>query len=117
MTIVRDDERARREFADLPTVIPPVHPGEHLLEDFLVPLGISQSQLASDLGVTPRRINEIIKGKRAITAETALLLAEYFKGVPAQYWMDLQSRYDLALARDAIAGQLLRVRPMPAQVS
>jgi addiction module HigA family antidote len=115
MSIIRDDRRARQEFAALHTVIPPVHPGVHLLEDFLEPLGISQSQLASDLGITPRRVNEIIKGKRAVTAETALLLAEYFQGVGAQYWMDLQSRYDLERTRDAMAPQLQRVRPMPAR--
>jgi addiction module HigA family antidote len=116
MSIERDDERAAIEYADLPK-LPPVHPGEHLLEDFLVPLGITQSRLASDLGVPPRRINEIIRGKRAVTAETALLLARFFSGVSAQYWLNLQARYDLEMARDSMREAVRRVRPMEASAS
>jgi addiction module HigA family antidote len=111
MSIERDDERAAAEYADVPK-LPPVHPGEHLLEDFLEPLGITQSRLATDLGVPPRRVNEIIRGKRSITAETALLLARYFAGVSAQYWLNLQARYDLETARDGMREAIRRVRPL-----
>ena len=72
----------------------PVHPGEVLLEEFLVLMGISQYRLAKDVSVPPRRINEIVKGARAITADTALRLGRYFKMAP-QYWLNLQSHYDL----------------------
>lgn len=116
MSIQRDDERAAIEYADIPK-LPPIHPGEHLLEDFLEPLGITQSRLASDLGVPPRRINEIVRGKRSITAETALLLARYFSGVSAQYWLNLQARYDLERARDSMTEALRRVRPLEASAS
>lgn len=110
MSIMRDDERAMREYADLPS-LPPVHPGEILTEEFLRPLGISQVRLAADLGVLPRRINEICRGKRGITAETALLLGRFF-GMGPEFWLRLQANYDLRLARSAIAGQLDRVRPL-----
>jgi addiction module HigA family antidote len=74
--------------------MPPVHPGEILMEEFLKPLGISQYRLAVDVSVPPRRINEIVHGKRAITADTALRLARYF-GNSEGFWMNLQTRYDL----------------------
>lgn len=74
--------------------LPPVHPGEILLEDFLKPLGISQYRLAKDLGVPPRRINEIVQGKRPMTADMALRLGCYFN-METQFWMNLQVRYDL----------------------
>ena len=83
----------------------PVHPGEVLLEDFLVPLGLSQYRLAQDLSVPPRRINEIVHGKRAITADTALRLARYF-GTSEQFWLNLQSRYDLEVERDRLGTRL-----------
>lgn len=83
----------------------PIHPGEVLMEDFLVPLGLSQYRLAQDLSVPPRRINEIVHGKRAITADTALRLARYF-GTSEQFWVNLQSRYDLEVERDRLGTRL-----------
>jgi len=74
--------------------IPPIHPGEILLEEFLNPLGLSQYRLAKDISVDPRRINEIVHGKRAITADTAFRLGRYF-GTSPQFWLNLQSHYDL----------------------
>ena len=90
-------------------IFPPIHPGEHLEEDFMVPLGISQTRLASDLGVPVRRVHEIVHGKRAITAETALLLARYF-GTSAEFWMRLQADYDLQCEQERIGKRLERVR-------
>ena len=83
------------------TKIPPIHPGEILLHEFLKPLSLTQYRLAKDLRVPPRRINEIVLGKRAITADTALRLSRYFGNSP-QFWMNLQSRYDLEVAKDAL---------------
>lgn len=74
--------------------IPPIHPGEILLEEFLKPMGISQYRLAKDINVDPRRINEVIHGQRSISADTALRLARYF-GTSERFWMNLQARYDL----------------------
>ncbi|MDP1590224.1 MAG: HigA family addiction module antitoxin [Prosthecobacter sp.] len=88
----------------------PVHPGEVLREDFLLPLGLSEYRLAHDIGVPPRRINEIVKGKRAITADTALRLARYFAW-PAEVWMNLQSHYEQQLAEDEIRPVLDRIKP------
>jgi len=85
--------------------IPPVHPGKILQEEFLSPLAISQNQLGKDLGVSPRRINEIIHGKRAITADTALRLSRYF-GNSASFWLGLQMDYDLDMAEDALAERI-----------
>lgn len=91
--------------------IAPVHPGEVLLEDFLKPLGISQYRLAKEMNVYPRKINEIVHGKRAITADTALRLSHYF-GTSAELWMNLQALYDLETTRDAIEDQIRsEVRP------
>jgi len=87
--------------------IKPVHPGEVLFEEFLKPMGISQNQLGRDLGVSPRRINEIIHGKRSVTADTALRLAVYF-GNSASFWMGLQMDYDLEIAEDSIASRIHR---------
>ena len=75
----------------------PIHPGEVLLEEFLIPMGISQYRLAKDISVPQRRISEITQGKRSITADTALRLGRYF-GMEAQFWLNLQSRYDLLRA-------------------
>ena len=86
---------------------PPVHPGEILLEEFLKPFGISQYRLAQDIGVPPRRINEIVHGKRAVSADTALRLSRYF-GLSERYWMNLQARYDLELEKDRLEGRLER---------
>lgn len=81
--------------------IKPIHPGEILLEDFLIPFKISQYRLAKDIGVAPRRINEIIHGSRAITADTALRLGKYFNVSP-QFWLNLQSRFDLEKEAEAL---------------
>lgn len=85
--------------------LPPIHPGEILLEEFLQPLEISQYRLAKDIGVPVRRINEIVLGKRRITADTALRLSRYF-GLSERFWMNLQSRYDLELEKDRLRGRL-----------
>ena len=90
----------------------PIHPGEILSEEFLIPMRISQSQLARDINVPPRRINEICLGKRRITPDTALRMGHYF-GISAEFWMNLQQRYDLERARDELEARLKReVRPM-----
>ena len=83
----------------------PVHPGEILLEEFLKPLKISQNRLGRGLGVSPRRINEIIHGKRSITADTALRLSRYF-GTSAEFWLGLQADYDLDMAKDRLADKI-----------
>ena len=92
--------------------LPPIHPGEILLEEFLGPMGISQYRLAKDINVPPRRINEIVLGKRSITADTALRLARFFGNSP-QFWLGLQSQYDLDVAADVLGKRLEReVRPL-----
>ena len=83
----------------------PVTPGEVLLEEFIKPLGISQYQIAKDVGVPPRRINEIVLGKRAVTADTALRLARYF-GTSERFWLNLQARHDLEIGKDRLGGRL-----------
>ncbi len=85
--------------------IPPIHPGEILLEEFLKPMNISQYKLAKDISVSARRINEIVQGKRSITANTALRLGRYFSISP-QFWTNLQTHYDLEVESDKLAGQL-----------
>lgn len=91
--------------------LPNVHPGEVLLEEFLRPMGISQNRLARDLGVPPRRVNEIVLGKRAVTTETALRLARYF-GTSERFWLGLQTDYDLEETRARFAARVKReVRP------
>lgn len=85
--------------------MPPVHPGEILLEDFLKPMGITQYRLAKSIGVPQRRIGEIVSGKRSITADTALRLARFF-GTDAQSWMNLQTHYDLAIAEERLGNKL-----------
>ena len=84
-----------------------IHPGEVLLEEFLNPMGISQNRLGRDIGVPPRRINEIVHGKRAVTADTALRLARYFDTSEA-FWMGLQADYDLEEARVRLGDRLER---------
>ena len=94
--------------------IPPIHPGEHLLEDFLKPMGISPYELASSITVPPHWIVEILQGKRPITAEMAIRLGRYF-GMEYQFWINLQNRYDLDIAMDALAGRLeVEVLPLAA---
>ena len=83
----------------------PIHPGEILMEEFLEPLGISQYRLAKDISVPPRRINEIVHGKRSITADTALRLARFF-GTTERFWLNLQVRYDLEVEKDRLSGRL-----------
>jgi addiction module HigA family antidote len=85
----------------------PIHPGEVLQEEFLKPLGISQYRLARDINVAPRRINEIIHGKRAISADTALRLARYFR-TSDRFWLNLQARFDLEVERDRLGPRLER---------
>lgn len=85
----------------------PVHPGEILFEDFMKPLGLSQYRLAKAMHVYPRKINEIIQGKRSITADTALRLARFF-GTSAEVWMNLQALYDLEVAKDALEESVVR---------
>lgn len=85
----------------------PIHPGEVLLEEFLRPMGLSQNRLALDIGVHPRRINEIVLGKRRITADTALRLARYF-GTSPQFWLGLQMDYDLDVVADELGDRLER---------
>lgn len=87
--------------------IPPVHPGEILLEEFLKPMNISQNRLALDICVAPRRINEIVHGKRSITADTALRLGRYF-GMSAEFWINLQAHYDLEIQAEKLADKLER---------
>ena len=89
------------------TKLPPVHPGEVLLEEFLEPMGLSQYRLAKDISVPPRRINEIVHGKRAVTADTALRLARYF-GTTARFWLNLQAQYDLDIEADRLGDRLDR---------
>lgn len=84
---------------------PPTHPGEILLEEFLKPMGISQYRLAKDISMPPRRINEIVHGKRSIAADTALRLGRFF-GMSAQFWLNLQTRYDLEVTEDFLEDQL-----------
>jgi addiction module HigA family antidote len=85
----------------------PIHPGEILLEEFLEPMGISQYRLAKDISVHPRRINEIVHGKRSITADTALRLSRHF-GLSERFWLNLQARYDLEVEKDRLEGRLER---------
>ena len=93
--------------------IAPIHPGEVLLEDFIEGFGITQNKVAVAIGVPPRRINEIVHGKRAITADTAMRLGTYF-GTSAQFWLNLQNRYDLDLAEDRVAEQIASIVPFHA---
>jgi addiction module HigA family antidote len=83
----------------------PIHPGEILMKEFLEPMGITQYRLAKDISVVPRRINEIIHGKRSITADTALRLSRYF-GTSEKFWMNLQTRYDMEVQKDLLGDRL-----------
>jgi addiction module HigA family antidote len=90
---------------------PPIHPGEILIAEFLGPLGISQYRLAKDIGVTSRRITEVVHGRRSISADTALRLGHFF-GMEAQFWLNLQSRYDMEVTRDQLQDRIMKeVRP------
>lgn len=91
--------------------IPPIHPGEVLMEDFIKGFEITQNRLAVAIGVPPRRINEIVHGKRGITADTALRLAKYF-GTSAEFWINLQSHYELDRAEDIAGEQIAGITPL-----
>ena len=95
------------------TVMAPAHPGEILLEEFLMPLAVSQYQLAKEIGVPARRINEIVHGQRRISADTALRLARFF-GTSERFWINLQSRYDLEIEKDRLGDALDGIRPLTA---
>lgn len=95
------------------TTTTPIHPGEILMEEFLEPLAVSQNRLAVASGVPPRRINEIVHGKRRITADTALRLARYF-GTTDRFWLNLQIRYDLEVEKDHLGNSLDRIEPLEA---
>jgi antitoxin HigA-1 len=97
------------------TTITPIHPGEILMEEFLEPLQVSQNGLAVAIGVPPRRINEIVHGKRRVTADTALRLARYF-GTTDRFWLNLQTRFDLEVEKDHLGKTLERIEPLKAAV-
>ncbi|WP_211221837.1 HigA family addiction module antitoxin [Granulicoccus phenolivorans] len=92
-------------------LIEPIHPGEILMEDFIEGFGITQNKLAVSIGVPPRRINEIVHGKRGITADTAIRLARYF-GTSEEFWMNLQSNYELRLERRALREAVAAITPL-----
>ena len=92
---------------------PPIHPGEVLREEFLLPLGLSEYRLAKDIGVPPRRINEIVKGKRAVTVDTSLRLERYF-GWPAHVWLNLHTHHDPPIAQDTLKARLDKIQPCAA---
>ncbi len=97
--------------------LPPIHPGEIFLEEFMKPLGLSQNALARHLGVDPRTVNQIVNGKRSITAIMALRLVRYFRMAPG-FWMNLQGRYDLELAKDAAEAEIRRtIKPRRIKLS
>jgi addiction module HigA family antidote len=93
--------------------LPPLHPGEILREEFMTPLGISSNALARALGVTPARINEIARGQRGVSADTALRLARCFNTTP-QFWLNLQLNYEIQCAEDAAGREIARIKPWPA---
>jgi addiction module HigA family antidote len=95
------------------TVMPPVHPGEILLEEFLKPFEVSQYRLAKEISVPARRVNEIVHGQRRISADTALRLARYF-GTSERFWMNLQTRYDLEIEKDRLGQALDEIHPLSA---
>ena len=97
-----------------PKKLAPVHPGEILLEEFLEPMGISQYRLAKDISVSPRRINEIVHGTRAVTADTALRLSRYF-GSSERFWLNLQAHYDLEVEKDRLGNRLSKEVSVMAQ--
>jgi antitoxin HigA-1 len=92
-------------------IMAPIHPGEVLLEEYLEPLGVTQHRLAVAINVPPRRINEIVHGKRRITADTALRLARYF-GTTERFWLNLQGRHDLEVEKDRLGGVLDAIEPL-----
>jgi antitoxin HigA-1 len=109
---IRTEDLATLDFSDVATdeKLPPIHPGEILLEEFLKPMGITQYRLAKEISVPQRRIGEIVAGKRAITADTGLRLSRFF-GTNDGFWVGLQTDYDLEIARDRLAGTLVTIQP------
>lgn len=107
---IKRDELDKMDFSDVSdgTRLAPVHPGEVLLHDFMEPLGVTQYRLAITISVPPRRINEIVHGKRAVTADTALRLGRFF-GTTPDFWMSLQSSYDTETAREKISSVLASI--------
>jgi antitoxin HigA-1 len=93
------------------TELPPIHPGEILREEFMQPLGLSSNALARAMGVTPARINEIVRERRGVSAETALRLARVF-GTSVELWMNLQQRYELECAKDVLGDALEQIKPI-----
>jgi antitoxin HigA-1 len=109
--VIFDRRIAQETKNNMTEKLSPVHPGEVLLEEFIKSIGLSQNRLAMDIGVDARRINEIVLGKRAITADTALRLSRFFGNSP-QFWMGLQAQYDLDIAQDHLGKRLdSEVRP------
>jgi len=105
------EELGNADFSDIADgSLPPVHPGEILLEDFLKPMGITQYRLAKEIGVPQRRIGEIVVGKRAITVDTGLRLARYF-AMNDNFWVGLQIDYDTAIAKIALVDVLVKIKP------
>jgi addiction module HigA family antidote len=92
-------------------IMSPIHPGEVLMQEYLEPLDVTQHRLAVAIGVPPRRINEIVHGKRRISTDTALRLARYF-GTTERFWLNLQDRYDLEVERDRLASTLSEIEPL-----
>jgi addiction module HigA family antidote len=97
----------------MPKKLPPIHPGEILREEFMLPHGLSSTALANAIGVTPARVNDIVRERRGISADTALRLSRYFR-TDAQSWMNLQKNYELEVARRELGGSLARIRPRAA---
>ena len=111
---IRCEELAHMDFADVAEgLLPPVHPGEILREEFLRPLGLTQYRLAKEIGVSPRRISEILAGRRAVTADTGLRLSRYF-GLNDGFWVGLQTDHDLALVRQRLGAELARIQAVGA---
>jgi len=108
---IRVEDLASMDFSDIAEdgKLPPIHPGEILLEEFLKPMGLTQYRLAKEIGVSQRRIGEIVAGDRAVTADTGLRLSRFF-GMSDGFWVGLQTDYDTARARDALADVLARIR-------
>jgi addiction module HigA family antidote len=95
----------------MPKKLKPIHPGEHLREEFMVPLGLSSNALARALNVTPGRINEIVRERRGISADTALRLARFFN-TTHHFWLNLQTNYDVQCAEDAAGKTIAHIRPL-----
>lgn len=113
MASIKREDLARTDFSNVigRGRLPDIHPGEILNEDFLLPLGVSQYRLAQAVAVPPRRINEIVHGKRAISADTALRLSRFF-GTSAEFWINLQAQYDLRQAEKSLKQVMDKIEPL-----